>query len=283
MKLVSKIALLIALVLLSVLAMKFIPLEKHSGAALVGLNFVYSFNVPGVLEEAGSMAESHSPYWWLSSGGLMEITDGKGGTHQGDLPTLSRWRLLYRVTNPLDTDNGHHPQNIFRLVSRNVWQNFREEAYFKIITNNLSESPNRNISNGILLLSRYVDQHNLYYAGLRVDGTAIIKKKREGEYLTLAQEKVFEGEYDRHRNPSLLPKDKWLGIRMETQNMGEVVFISLYADLDDSGEWQLLAEATDMIDRFGTPPLQNPGFAGIRTDFMDVQFKDFRVSDLPSL
>ena len=156
---------------------------------------------------------------------------------------------------------------------------FSQEMYFRILNDNLSESPNRNVSNGVLLMSSYQDQYNLYYAGLRVDGTAIIKKKRNGEYTTLAQEKIFPGEYGRSSNPNLLPKNQAIGIRMETRNTGAGVDISLYTDLDGSGEWELAASAMDEPNPL-KGPLYGPGFAGIRTDFMDVEFWGYRAYGL---
>ena len=198
----------------------------------MGESYLYNFNAPGVLSESGAMVESSSAYWWLSSGGVMNIVDNKGSTNTGELPNLSKWRLRYRVSNPTDTDDGFRPQNIFRLVSRNTWQDFSEEVYFKILKDNLSMSPNRNISNGLLLFGRFQDQNNLYYAGVRVDGTAVIKKKIEGEYTTLAQKKIFEGVYERTTYPNLIPKNVWLGLKMDVVTEGRevVVKLSLYKD-----------------------------------------------------
>jgi hypothetical protein len=282
----------IILILIIVFGLSFLNLvgtEKFSQIALVGSNFIYSFNSIGTLHESGNMAESSSPYWWLNSGGILDIKDGIGSTNHGRLASVSKWRLLYRISSPTDTDNGFRPQNIFRLISRNVWHNFSEQVYFKITSDNLSSSPNRNISNGLLLFLRYQDQNNTYYAGLRVDGTAVIKKKVEGEYTTLAQEKVFEGNYNRDRTPSLLPKDEWIGIKSEIRNEDGKVRIKLYIEesLRDSIEnnvtnnkWKLILEATDEGDSLGKKPILESGFVGIRSDFMDVQFKDFRVSEI---
>ncbi len=226
------------------------------------------------------MSESPSPYWWLNSGGVMHIRDNTGSTNEGEMPTLSKWRLLYKISNPRDTDNGYHPQNIFRLISRNIWQNFSESSYFRIVEENLSESYNRNVSNGLLLMSRYQDNNNLYYAGVRVDGTAVIKRKREGEYITLAQKKIFAGEYDRVSNPNLLPKNKWIGVRSDIKNYRDTVVIYLYVDLDNNGHWLRVLEAVDIPSDTGGVPIYQGGFAGIRTDFMDVEFRDFRVLDM---
>ena len=138
---------------------------------------VYSFNDTGVLRETGSMSESQSPFWWLDSGGKLIIRDGIGMTMHGDAPELDYWRLAYAATNPSDTDGGAHPQNLLRLLSRSVWEDVRIEAHLRIDDDHVSASPNRNGSNGLLLMTRYRDSGTLYYAGLRVDGTAVIKKK----------------------------------------------------------------------------------------------------------
>lgn len=207
--------------------------------------FIYSFNVDGVLNETGEMDESSSPYWWLNSGGTMKIKEGSGSTNIGEMSKLSKWRVLYKISNSKDTDDGYHPQNIFRLVTRNKWQNFSSQGYFNILKDNLSSSSNRNASNGVLLILRYQDGDNLYYAGIRVDGTAVIKKKINGEYTTLAQQKIFDGVYDRETNPNLLPKNKWLGLRSEVTNENNSVRIKLFGDLNQTGEWQKIMEVVD--------------------------------------
>ncbi|HWP61398.1 MAG TPA: hypothetical protein VN495_02245, partial [Candidatus Paceibacterota bacterium] len=116
-------------------------------------SLIYSFNSPGILQEAGSMQQSTSPYWWLNSGGEFIITNGVGETMQGVAPLLNKWRVAYALSNPVDTDNGTHPQNLFRLVSKGQWENLSAEAHFYIVADNLSSSSNRNQSNGLLLMS----------------------------------------------------------------------------------------------------------------------------------
>jgi len=146
---------------------------KHVFAALaapVTSPYLYNFNADGTLEETWPVDQSTSPYWWVNSGAYLKMLGGTGHTNEGTLPLTDRWRVIYAANNPTDTDNGAHPQNIFRLVTRNTWQNAQEEAYFKITADNLSASPNRNASNGILFFNRYQDGNNLYYTGIRVDG-----------------------------------------------------------------------------------------------------------------
>ncbi len=242
--------------------------------------FVYSFNEGGILEEVGSMYESPSPYWWLNSGGFMTIGSGIGQTIQGDLPPNNKWRTMYAKSDSTDTDGGLHPQNLFRLITRSTWENFREEVYFKIIRDNVSKSPNRDESNGIILFNRYRDSSNLYYAGLRVDGTAVIKKKLAGTYYTLNQQQFFDGiPYNRESNTSLLPKDTWIGVRTEITTDSGVVEIRLYADVGKTGVWKLAAQAIDDGQSSGTA-ITDKAYAGIRTDFMDIDFSDYRIEEI---
>ncbi|MCL4529784.1 MAG: hypothetical protein M1282_10255, partial [Chloroflexi bacterium] len=155
----------------------------------------YTFNVPGILYEAGAAPRTTSPYWWVDSGAALVIENGIGHTILGALPADDPWRMRYDKNNPVDTDNGYHPQNIFRLVTNGSWMNYTEECYFKIVATNLSASPNRNQSNGLLLFNRYEDHNDLYYAGIRVDGTSVIKKKIGSIYYTMAQNPLFPGIY----------------------------------------------------------------------------------------
>lgn len=254
--------------------------DDYSQVALVTSPYLYNFNVPGILDEAGSMAESDSPYWWLNSGGVMSISENMGRTNQGELSPLSKWRIRYKISSSVDTDDGYHPQNLFRLVSRNVWKNLSIQAYFRVVKDNLSESYNRNISNGLFLMSRYQDHNNLYYTGIRVDGTAVIKKKRDGEYITLAQERIWEGEYDRENNPDLIPKNKWIGIKSEIITEGESVRIRMYLDKENNGKWTLVLETSDTERSTQSLPIFEQGYVGIRTDFMDVEFRDFQVREI---
>ena len=239
--------------------------------------FSYTFNVPGVLYEAGSGANSTSPYWWVNSGAKLIIANGVGTTVEGSLPADDYWRLLYERDNPSDTDDGYHPQNIFRLVTQYAWTDYRQQIYFKIDAVNVSASPNRNESNGLLLFNRYRDAFNLYYAGIRVDGTSVIKKKLNGNYVTLAQQTIFPGTYDPVRSPNLIPVGIWIGLRTDVvTTAGNGVLIQLYLDLGRTGHWILISQAAD--DGTGDGPvIQGPAHLGIRTDFMDVAMSDYLV------
>ena len=255
--------------------------QVASVAVLVRSPFVYTFNESGIVEETGNMYESESPYWWLDSGGFMTISSNIGQTIQGDLPYTNKWYQEYARSSSIDTDGGLHPQNLFRLITRSTWKNLRQEAYFMITRDNISSSPNRNESNGLLLFNRYRDSDNLYYAGLRVDGTAVIKKKLAGTYYTLDQESVFKGKpYDRESSPSLLPKGLWIGIRTEvTTDASKKVYIKLYVDIGKNGTWKMVAEAVDDGVSSGSI-INNKAYAGIRTDFMDVNISNYKIEEL---
>lgn len=259
-----------------------VDLGFATSTAEVQDHFYYPFNNSGVLNEIGQMGNSMDPYFWLNSGAQLWITDNIGETIQGELTDNSPWRSIYRDSNPTDTDNGYHPQNIFRFVTRSKWQNMRQECHFLITKDNLSLSTNRNASNGLLLFNRYQDSNNLYYAGIRVDGAAVIKKKTNGTYYTLAYNKIFPGSaYDRNANPDILPKHSWLGLRSEITNQADgTTAIRLYVDQTGSGSWILAAAASDDGRSYGGPALVAEGYAGIRTDFMDVQFDDYRLDAL---
>lgn len=272
-----------AIIVLFVLSVTLpVSVAEASTAKAVTSPYLYNFNSSGTLAEASDFSASWSPYWWVNSGGYMLLSGGRGGTVQGALSATDPWRVLYSINNPTDTDNGYHPQNIFRLVTRTKWGNAREEAYFVIKKDNLSSSPNRNQSNGLLLFNRYQDGANLYYTGVRVDGSAVIKKKINGTYYTMAEIRgVFPGTYNSNSNPDLLPKNKWIGLRSEVLNMPDgKVEIRLYTDLGWTGKWNLVASAVDDGKSYGGAAFTEEGYGGIRTDFMDVQFENFRFQNI---
>lgn len=245
------------------------------------IEFTEDFSVDTILVETGSMSESASTNWWLNSGAYLSISKGLGKTIQGELSNQDEWRIKYKAYNSSETDDGYHPQNIFRLVTRHQWKNFLQESYFKINRYILSQDKARSGSNGLLLFNRYQDGDNLYYTGIRVDGTVVIKKKTKGIYHTMAQEPLYPGKYDRRSNPNLLPMDTWIGLRSEVlDNPNGTVSIKVYQDKNRSGDWQLILTATDDGKRYGGAAIKNEGYAGIRTDFMDVEFDDYKIEEL---
>jgi hypothetical protein len=239
-------------------------------------HFASGFGGEFSLEETDAMEKSASPDWWVNSGGWFLERGGVGSTWLGEAPQGSRWREAYRVSNPGDTDGGAHPQNLFRLITRTEWRSPTQQVYFRIADDHFSASPNRGRSNGVLLFSRYRDADDLYYAGLRVDGSAVIKKKSGGTYTTLAEAPWFPGTYDRASSPNLIPHQTWIGLRTVMQVEGNTVTILLYVDPDRSGFWVPVLQAEDSAD---SPPPAHPGYGGIRTDFMDVEFDDYRVEE----
>ena len=122
-----------------------------------------------------------------------------------------------------------------------------------------------------------MDENNLYYAGVRVDGEAVIKKKINGKYYILGEVQIIPGDlYDRKNNPSLLPLNTWIGIKSEISDVSkDETRVKLYTDIGRTGNWTL---ALDVIDNsLGGKNLKGKGYTGIRTDFMDVKFDDFEV------
>jgi hypothetical protein len=198
----------------------------------------------------------------------------------GNLPSSDRWYGLYKESNPEDTDDGSHPQNIFRLVTKDQKIDNSEQVYFKIHAINLSQSENRNESNGVLLFNRYQNSDNVYYAGLRVDGAVVIKKKILGEYQTLAVKKIISGTYNRNSNPNLLQTNAWYGLKTIVKNEGESVRIILYLDTTNSGSWKELLNVLDSNPLKDGMSLHKDGHGGIRTDFMDVEFRSFEFRSL---
>ncbi len=233
------------------------------------------------IEEASPMSKSKDKDWWVNSGAYWSVSNGIGRTVAGKLPEKDRWRRLYASSNPEDTDEGYRPQNIARFVTMAKFGNITEQVYFRIVALNKSASENRDASNGVLFFSRYQNGDELYYLGLRVDGRPVIKKKIGGKYPTLANPKaIFRGRYDRERSPNLIPEGKWIGIKAETLNEKEGVRLRLYVDKDADNKWQLAAEALDDGNFAGTA-ITRPGHAGLRSDFMDVEYRDFKIDVLP--
>lgn len=230
------------------------------------------------LRESGSPAERQKENLWLNSGGIFFVSGaGEGRTLMGDLPPLSFWKIAYFLSSRTDTDNGAHPQNLFRLLTTDRFLDLEQELSAVIVESHASKSTNRNASNGVFLMGRYQDNDNLYYMGVRVDGAAVIKKKAGGVYHTLGYTTVWPGSYDRFHSPTLLPQRKPFGIRARiTQSGSSAVRIELSVDREGTGSWKRVLHVTDRI-AGDAPAIRDPGLAGIRTDFMDVEFKQYIV------
>ena len=242
-------------------------------------HFLYTFNKDGILDGSTEMRDSTSPYFWISSGGQLIIEDGVGKTIQGARTNGDFWHDAYAKVNPLDTENGKHPQNTFRLVTKSAWQDVEESATFRITKYNLTNTPNRDGYSGLFLMGRYIDQYNLYYAGIRDDGLGIIKKKINGKYYTLAVEQVY-GNKENYRKSAagFLPANTWIGIKARMTNVGSSVRIELFLDRDNNGNWQKTVTTTD--NGIGGPALLKAGHGGIRTDYKDVEFDNFEFQGI---
>ncbi len=239
-----------------------------------------SFDKETVIEENWPMQRSGNRNWWVSSGAYLFFADGVGSTIKGELDEDDPWVRKYKKSNARDTADGLRPQNIFRLVFKKKSEDLSQEVYARITYYDPSESEYRNGSNGILLFNRYQDEFNLYYAGIRVDGQAVVKKKLNGVYYTLGISTIIEEEtYDRENNPNLLPVGEWIGVRSEitTKENGDVV-VRVFTDIGRTGNWTLALEAIDDGGRYGKT-ISRAGYAGIRTDFMDVEFDDYIVME----
>jgi hypothetical protein len=236
------------------------------------------------LQETATPEESTHTFWWLNSGGYYFEKKDHSHTIQGELPEGDEWQLAHARRNSRDTDSGRRPQNIFRLLSKGVFANHSQEVYFNIAQLHLSESELRAGDNGVLLFSGYQDGANFYYAGLRVDGHPVIKKKVGDIYHTLAYPaQVFTGlSYHRDENPSLLPLGTWIGLRKTVRAERDgAILIRLYVDKKADDNWDLVAEARDDGNTAGKP--FSIGRIGIRTDFMDVRFRGYKVETRTAL
>lgn len=247
----------------------------------VNKEFSDQFSSEFTLEEDGKMGASKSINWWVNSGAYLYVKNGIGQTIKGHLAQDNIWRIRFNSNNPGETDNGYHPQNIFRLVLKSKWKNFEQQAYYQITADNLSSDTHRAGSNGLLLFNRYLDGYNLYYTGIRVDGTATIKKKLNNTYYSMAQQVILPGVYNHDTNPNLLPKNKWLGLKsIVKDNPDGSVSIELYTDMDNSGNWVLAAKAVDDNKTYGGKAITESAYAGIRTDFMDVEFDNYKITEI---
>jgi hypothetical protein len=263
--------------IIAVVVLLLAPLAAYATpAAQIKSSLFYTFNKDGVLSSASKMDDSSSPYFWITAGARLVIKDGVGQTTQGALPATHPQRIAYSTVNPLDTANGYYPQNTFRLVTRSAWGDSEATIRFNIVKTNLTNTPNRDGYSGVFLESRYIDANNVYYAGVRHDGLAILKKKIGGVYHTLTYKQAYgtTGTYNRTTNPNLLPQNKWVGLKLRTTNLANgSVKLELLADNANNGKWTTLVTYVDT--GIGGATFSKPGFSGVRTDYMDVLFDNF--------
>lgn len=254
-----------------------LPPIQPSRAAEVQSSFFDDFGTKTTIIETNYMDESSSPFWWLSSGGELITSEGVGKTVQGRLGKIVRRPANAMLS--MDIEAGFRPQNIFRLITRHSWKDSREEVYFKINKVNQTESPNRNISNGVYLINHYQGEGDVYYLGLQVDGSVVIKKKKNDTFSLIDIKSFYSADapYRRDTNPNILPGNQWIGMRSILRMMSDGLHLALYIDKTGSGDWVLAAEGIDNGKKGG---ILKDGYGGIRTDFMDVEFDNFKITAL---
>lgn len=250
--------------------------SNHSNALDTSTTLCTTFPNYLTLEEAPSGSESMDQCFWVDSGALFFVKNKIGSTIVGEIDKESRWKSLYKLSAGEYTDKGTHPQNIFRLINKKNVQDVREELLAYIENYHLSTSSNRDKSNGIFLLARYHDSQNLYLGGIRVDGNAVIKKKSNGVYQTLGIVSYDNRHaYDRTSNPNILPVHTWIGIAVEVKNQKDhSTLIDLDLSFDQGTTWN---RVLSVVDRVPEPQLYNAAATGIRSDFMDLYFKNYKV------
>jgi hypothetical protein len=240
--------------------------------------FEETFDRDTVIEEAPRAAVSRNPRWWVSAGGRVTFAEGTAYTIQGSLPPWDPWARAYARTKPVDTEQGRRPQNVFRMVTRETGRTFRQRVSVRIRSTNLAASTERGPFSGIFLESRFLNDNNFYVAGLRFDGQAVIKKRREAEAFTVAIAPVYPGTYDRQSNPNLLPQNRWFSIRSTIHDVpGGVRILLEIHDPALGPDWIPVLDVLDGPGGADGRPVVGAGSAGIRTDFMDVQLDDYLV------
>ncbi len=244
--------------------------------------FQDNFSKDKIVEEAGDLNSSRDENWWVNSGAFLYVKNGVGQTIFGKLKKDNKWQKDYYDYNKQETDNGYRPQNIFRLITKSRWRNLQQEVYFNIQHYELSPDKHRSESNGFLLFNRYQDGDNLYYTGLRVDGAVVVKKKYKGKYYLLGYKKILKGKYDRKKKANLIPQQKWLGLKSEVRTIkNNQVTIQVFVKLKEGqNNWQKILSVKDDGKKYGGPAILNEGYAGIRTDFMDVKFDNYKIREL---
>jgi hypothetical protein len=242
--------------------------------------FYDRFDRHELIQEAHSISESSDPNWWVGSGAYVYFNNGIASTIQGTLTENDPFRLAYSSSkSSADTDYGFRPQNIFRMVNRNIWSgDYTEDLYFRYSRYNNVTAADKNLeaTNGMSLMINYQDENNLYYVGLRADGLSEIKKKIGGEYSVNENPvEVFPGVYKPYDN--LIPQDRWIGLRALVEHKQDKfgkdqIYLAMYVDKNGDGSWKYVTSFLDQDRIF------KQGHTGIRTDFIDAQFKNFQVN-----
>ena len=84
------------------------------------------------------------------------------------------------------------------------------------------------------------------------------------------------GSYDVMSTPNLIPENEWIGIRtIVMTNPDGSVDVQLL--VDQGSGWNVALDAVD-TGASGGAAITNDGYGGIRTDFMDVDFKSYAIA-----
>jgi hypothetical protein len=99
-----------------------------------------------------------------------------------------------------------------------------------------------------------------------------VKKKLRGTYSTLGSAPIYPGAYDRSAAPNLIPEGRPIQLHTDTRTEADQ---SVTIELSVDGAVVLRVHDSGT----GGPPIADAGFAGIRTDFMDVAFERYDVTE----
>lgn len=105
------------------------------------------------------------------------------------------------------------------------------------------------------------------------------KKKLRGTYSTLKSNKVYSGHYNIDFSPNLIPTNRRIGIKTKiSTNVKGKIDITMYLDDPQLGEgWTQVLQVEDS--EADSELILKKGYAGIRSDFMDVIFDDYQASE----
>ncbi len=251
-------------------------------AANINLPFSYNFSYPGQLEQAQTIDQSSSPYFWLKYGGRVKIANGVGSTITGSVPATDTWYKVYSKMDLVEFDNGSHPQNRFFMLMRNSGSetDTSSQVYLNHLASNLSNIKNVHEYNAESLVVRYQDDNNYYFASIRTDGYLTLRKKVGGVYKTLASKKVLAGSFNPTSAPDLIPTNKWIGLKVTVINSStSMPTLTVYTDIGRTGTWRMELSATDDPAVYGQS-IANAGLVGIKSDYSDMQFDDLIVTKL---
>lgn len=244
---------------------------------IINRSVIDNFDIDKIYEEVWEVSRNFSERWWVNSWAFFNVKNWVWSTVQWPLATWSKRQLKFAAHNWwIDTDWWYYPQNLFRLILNEKYQDYIQSAYYKINKYNLSSSPNRYESNWFFLFNRYLDQNNLYYTWIRVDWKVIIKKKYQWQYTTLAYKKIFDWVYNRDTNPNLIPTGKRIWVKSEFKNLTTGgVSINVYTDINSDWIWEL---ALSFVDNTSSS-ISAWWYAWIRTDFMDVEIDRYNIAE----